>query len=195
MKEPAMPVISVTLLPGYSRQAEERLVGRVAVAARSVIAASSAGTTVFVQHANTYQRDGQVFSVGGAERPDASAIVKDFLARMQARELDAAQAFLAPGFSMHFPGSGPMHRLEELLQWSRQRYRSVGKVFATFDEVWSGEGAVVYCTGTLYGVWLDGSALDGVRFVDRFEVRDGLIQRQDVWNDLALVMPAQGAAT
>jgi hypothetical protein len=34
-----------------------------------------------------------------------------------------------------------------------------------------------------------------VRFVDRFEVRDGLIQRQDVWNDLALVMPAQGAAT
>jgi phenylpyruvate tautomerase PptA (4-oxalocrotonate tautomerase family) len=195
MKEPAMPVISVTLLPGYSRQAEERLVGRVAVAARSVIAASSAGTTVFVQHANTYQRDGQVFSVGGAERPDASAIVKDFLARMQARELDAAQAFLAPDFSMHFPGSGPMHRLEELLQWSRQRYRSVGKVFATFDEVWSGEGAVVYCTGTLYGVWLDGSAFDGVRFVDRFEVRDGLIQRQDVWNDLALVMPAQGAAT
>jgi phenylpyruvate tautomerase PptA (4-oxalocrotonate tautomerase family) len=195
MKEPAMPVISVTLLPGYSRQAEERLVGRVAVAARSVIAASSAGTTVFVQHANTYQRDGQVFSVGGAERPDASAIVKDFLARMQARELDAAQAFLAPGFSMHFPGSGPMHRLEELLQWSRQRYRSVGKVFATFDEVWSGEGAVVYCTGTLYGVWLDGSAFDGVRFVDRFEIRDGLIQRQDVWNDLALVMPAQGAAT
>jgi phenylpyruvate tautomerase PptA (4-oxalocrotonate tautomerase family) len=195
MKEPAMPVISVTLLPGYSRQAEERLVGRVAVAARSVIAASSAGTTVFVQHANTYQRDGQVFSVGGAERPDASAIVKDFLARMQARELDAAQAFLAPGFSMHFPGSGPMHRLEELLQWSRQRYRSVGKVFSTFDEVWSGEGAVVYCTGTLYGVWLDGSAFDGVRFVDRFEIRDGLIQRQDVWNDLALVMPAQGAAT
>jgi phenylpyruvate tautomerase PptA (4-oxalocrotonate tautomerase family) len=195
MKEPAMPVISVTLLPGYSRQAEERLVGRVAVAARSVIAASSAGTTVFVQHANTYQRDGQVFSVGGAERPDASAIVKDFLARMQARELDAAQAFLAPGFSMHFPGSGPMHRLEELLQWSRQRYRSVGKVFATFDEVWSGEGAVVYCTGTLYGVWLDGSAFDGVRFVDRFEIRDGLIQRQDVWNDLALVMPAHGAAT
>jgi phenylpyruvate tautomerase PptA (4-oxalocrotonate tautomerase family) len=195
MKEPAMPVISVTLLPGYSRQAEERLVGRVAVAARSVIAASSAGTTVFVQHANTYQRDGQVFSVGGAERPDASAIVKDFLARMQARELDAAQAFLAPGFSMHFPGSGPMHRLEELLQWSRQRYRSVGKVFGAFDEVWSGEGAVVYCTGTLYGVWLDGSAFDGVRFVDRFEIRDGLIQRQDVWNDLALVMPAQGAAT
>ena len=57
-----MPVISITLLPGYSAEAEERLVGRVALAARSVIAAAAAGTTVFVNHAHTYQRDGRVFS-------------------------------------------------------------------------------------------------------------------------------------
>jgi hypothetical protein len=43
-------------------------------------------------------------------------------------------------------------------------------------------------------VWLDGSAFEGVRFLDRFDVRDGRIQRQDVWNDLALVMP-QGQGT
>jgi len=190
-----MPVISVTLLPGYSSQAEQRLVGRVAVAARSVIAASSAGTTVLVQHAHTYQRDGQVFAAGGAERPDASALVRAFLAHMQARELEAAQAFLAADFSMHFPGSGPMHRLEELVQWGRQRYRSVGKIFGTTDESWTGEGAVVYCSGTLHGVWLDGSNFEGVRFLDRFDIRDGLIVRQDVWNDLALVMPAQTPAT
>jgi phenylpyruvate tautomerase PptA (4-oxalocrotonate tautomerase family) len=48
-----MPVISITLLPGYSAEAEERLVGRVALAARSVIAAAAAGTTVFVNHAHT----------------------------------------------------------------------------------------------------------------------------------------------
>lgn len=188
-----MPVISVTLLPGYSPQAEERLVGRLATTARSVIAASAAGTTVFVQHASTYQRDGRVFGAGGAERPDAGALVREFLARMQARELDAARAFLAPGFSMHFPGSGPMHQLEELVQWGRQRYRSVGKTFETVDECWTGEGAIVYCSGTLHGVWLDGSSFSGVRFLDRFDVRDGLIVRQDVWNDLALVMPAATA--
>lgn len=188
-----MPVISVTLLPGYSRQAEERLVERVGLAARSVIAAPAAGTTVFVQHASTYQRDGQVFAAGGPERPDASALVRTFLERMQARDLVAAQAFLAPGFTMHFPGSGPMHRLDELVAWSRQRYRSVGKVFDSFDECWKAEAAVVVCTGTLFGIWLDGSSFEGVRFVDRFEIQDGLIQRQDVWNDLALVMPAQPA--
>ena len=64
-----MPVISVTLLPGYSSEAESRLVQRVAIAARSVIAAAPAGTTVFVQHANTYQRDGKVFGRGGARGP------------------------------------------------------------------------------------------------------------------------------
>jgi phenylpyruvate tautomerase PptA (4-oxalocrotonate tautomerase family)/ketosteroid isomerase-like protein len=185
-----MPVISITLLPGYSREAEQRLVARVAVAARSVIAASSAGTTVFVQHAHTYQRDGQVFGAGGPERPDASALVREFLALMQARDLAAAQGFLAPDFSMHFPGSAPMQRLEELVQWGRQRYRSVAKSFERFDECWSGDGAVVTCSGQLHGVWLDGSAFEGVRFLDRFDIRDGRIQRQDVWNDLALVMPA-----
>ena len=188
-----MPVISVTLLPGYSAQAEQRLVARVAVAARSVIAASSAGTTVFVQHAHTYQRDGQVFAAGGAERPDASALVHDFLALMQARNLSAAQALLANGFCMHFPGSGPMHRLEQLVQWGASRYRSVGKTFERVDECWTGDGAVVYCSGTLHGVWLDGSVFEGVRFLDRFEIRNGLIERQDVWNDLALVMPTPAA--
>ena len=37
--------------------------------------------------------------------------------------------------------------------------------------------------GTLHGRWLDGSAFDGIRFIDRFEIRGGRIVRQDVWND------------
>ena len=43
-----MPVISVTLLPGYSSEAESRLVQRVAVAARSVIAAAAAGISILL---------------------------------------------------------------------------------------------------------------------------------------------------
>ncbi len=46
---------------------------------------------------------------------------------------------------------------------------------------------MVYCTGTLEGQWLDGSAFAGIRFIDRFEVEAGRIVRQDVWNDLAEV--------
>ena len=62
-----MPVISVTLLPGYPPEAQHRLVQRLAHTARSVIDASDAGTTVFVQEVSAYRRDGRVFSEGGAD--------------------------------------------------------------------------------------------------------------------------------
>ena len=181
-----MPVISVTLLPGYSSEAESRLVGRVALAARSVIDAAPAGTTVYVNHAATYQRDGKVFTSGGAERADASQVVRRFLELMQARELAAASSCLAPGFQMFFPGAQVMHRLDQLVEWSRTRYLSVAKTFDRFDESWTDDGTIVYCSGSLHGVWLDGTAFDGIRFIDRFEVVNGLVTRQDVWNDLAL---------
>ncbi|WP_396436438.1 hypothetical protein [Limnohabitans sp.] len=180
-----MPVISITLLPGYSPETEQRLVNRVAQAARSVIAASSAGTTVFVHQASTYQRDGRVFSGGGAARVDACALVRDFLQRMQNRQLADAALLLTPDFSMRFPASPVMHKLEELVSWAHGRYQQVGKNYEKFDESWGDESCVVYCFGTLHGIWLDGTPFEGIRFVDRFEIVDGLIQRQDVWNDLA----------
>ena len=185
-----MPVIAITLLPGYGAETEARLVQRVALAARSVIAAPAAGTTVMVNHASTYQRDGRVVTAGGAARPDASALVRRFLDHMQARELTQAQQFLAPGFVMRFPGGATLHRLEDLVQWAKTRYQRVAKVFDQFDECWTDQGAVVYCAGTLHGVWLDGSAFEGVRFIDRFVLVDGLIRQQDVWNDLAEARPA-----
>lgn len=188
-----MPVISITLLPGYRPEAEQRLVGRVALATRSVISASSAGTTVFVNHANTYQRDGRVFTSGGPECVDASALVREFLGLMEARELVAAQRMLAPDFVMNFPGNARMHRLEELLDWARGRYQRVGKVYERFDESWQDDCTVVHCDGILQGVWLDGSAFSNIRFIDRFEIAGGLIRRQDVWNDLAELRPPAAA--
>ena len=181
-----MPVVSVTLLPVYPPEVEQRLVQRLARTTRSVIAAPAAGTTVFVNHASTYQRDGRVFTGGGSALADASALARSFLEAMQSRDLASAQRFLAPSFTMHFPGSGPLHRLEELVEWSRTRYKFVGKTFERFEESWGDERTVVFCTGTLHGEWLDGSAFEGIRFVDRFEVSDGQLQRQDVWNDLEL---------
>jgi hypothetical protein len=39
--------------------------------------------------------------------------------------------------------------------------------------------------GVLHGQWPDGAEFDGIRFIDRFLVVDGLLARQEVWNDLA----------
>ncbi|MEI7784176.1 MAG: nuclear transport factor 2 family protein [Betaproteobacteria bacterium] len=182
-----MPVVSITLLPGYSAQTRERLVERTARTVRSVIAASNAGTTVFVNEAATYQRDGRRMSQGGPDLPDASAVVRQFLQRMQARELEAARQLLAPGFVMTFPGAAPMREFSELMDWAKTRYSRIGKVFERFDESWQDDCTVVYCSGTLEGVWLDGRPFSGIRFLDRFELAEGLIRRQDVWNDLAEV--------
>ena len=89
---------------------------------------------------------------------------------------------------MQFPGAAPMRTLSELMDWSKPRYQSVANTYDGFDALQSaGEAAVVYARGTLHGVWLDGTAFEGIRFIDRFEITQGKITRQDVWNDMAEV--------
>jgi hypothetical protein len=61
----------------------------------------------------------------------------------------------------------------------------VSKTQIKYDESWQGDTTVVYCRGMLNGVWLDGSEFKDIRFIDRFEVVKGKLQRQDVWNDLS----------
>jgi hypothetical protein len=117
----------------------------------------------------------------------ASDTVRKFLETMEARDLEGAADFLAPGFSMTFPGDAIFVDLSELIAWSKDRYQSVGKKYDRFDECPTPSGAIVYCYGTLHGVWLDGTAFDGIRFIDRFTVEGGKFIDQRVWNDMAEV--------
>ena len=180
-----MPVVSITLLPGYDPDTQHRMVNRVANAVRSVIATPEAGTTVFINEVSTYRRDGKVFSGGRAPHPVASDLVNEFLLAMQNRDLQAAQSFLHPDFQMCFPGGVVMHALAELVTWAQSRYSHIAKQYERIEESWQGDVTVVFCHGALQGSWLNGEAFAGIRFSDRFEVQDGLITRQDVWNDLA----------
>ena len=112
--------------------------------------------------------------------------MRNYLTAMEAREIDTARALLAPGFSMTFPGTAPMTTLEELIEWAKPRYNFVTKTYEGFEALQSPQdAAVVYCRGTLSGEWPDGTPFSGIRFIDRFEVVDGRLTRQDVWNDIA----------
>lgn len=182
-----MPVVSVTLLPGYPPEVQHRLVDHLARATRSVIPAAEAGTTVYVNEASTYRRDGRAYAGGAPARGSASAIVLAFLDAMGRRDLAQAQSHLAEGFTMCFPGPQQMQRLSELAEWAATRYREVRKHYERVEECWLGDTAAttaVYCSGTLEGTWLDGRTFAGIRFIDRFEVAGDRIGRQDVWNDL-----------
>jgi hypothetical protein len=110
-------------------------------------------------------------------------IVRSFLEAVGKRDLPAASRYLADGFEMIFPGGHRMSRLEELGAFASKRYRFVTKSFDRFDVA----GDVVYCVGTLSGEWLDGEPFSGIRFIDRFELADGRIRVQQVWNDIAEV--------
>ncbi len=116
---------------------------------------------------------------------DPATLVTDYLAAMEARDLDTAQAMLSDRFEMIFPGTDPMTSLTQLIDWASGRYRSVRKSHQAVETLQAGEVTVVYIRGTLSGEWPDGRGFDGIRFIDRFEVSGGRIVRQEVWNDLA----------
>jgi ketosteroid isomerase-like protein len=115
----------------------------------------------------------------------ATRLVARYLRAMERRDLDAARAMQAPGFTMTFPGANRFTELDDLIAWSRPRYRNIRKQFERFDEAPTPDGTAVYSVGTLHGEWPDGSPVDGVRYIDRFTVKDGLLADQNVWNDMA----------
>lgn len=180
-----MPVIEAHLISGYDAEAKARLGRALTGAVQSVIPATPEAITVILHDlpATDYYRGGAARSPAPA-LPDPAATVRAFLAAMEARDLAAAEAYLAPGFRMTFPGGVRMGALAELVAWARPRYRFVRKSYEAFETV-SGQPAIVWCHGTLAGEWPDGTAFEGIRFVDRFEVAGGKLSRQDVWNDIA----------
>lgn len=119
----------------------------------------------------------------------AGTIVLSFLAAMEQRDLQKARSHIAEDFAMTFPGPVHFSSLEELVAWSRSRYKFVRKTIDSIKELSDKDHTTVYCTGTLAGEWPDGSGFSGIRFIDSFSVRNGKLARQDVWNDLAEVNP------
>jgi phenylpyruvate tautomerase PptA (4-oxalocrotonate tautomerase family) len=179
-----MPIVTIDLLEGYDASAKARLGTAVTGSVLGVLDALPEAVTVVIRdipQAN-YFRGGQGRRPGPV-LPDARDVVRAYLSAMEARDLATARTHLAPGFTMTFPGGVRMQTLEELIAWSAPRYRFVKKTYERFDVA----ETTVYCFGTLHGEWPDGTAFEGIRFIDRFELAAGLIVRQDVWNDMGEV--------
>lgn len=181
-----MPVLEVHLLEGYSPDERRRLAESLTDATRMVVPAPAEAITVVIHEMTTdnYYR-GRTTRQGAAALPDPCQIVLNFLQALGARDMDNAQSYLSKTFSMHFPGADPMVDLQALVEWSKPRYSSIEKQIEGTEAFGSSDGiTVVYCRGTLSGVWNDGSGFEGIRFIDRFELLEGKIQKQEVWNDM-----------
>jgi ketosteroid isomerase-like protein len=115
---------------------------------------------------------------------DPIETVSTFLRLVEARDLEAAAPYLADGVVITFPGSRTFSGLDEQVAASKGRYARVAKVFERFDVSADGEDTIVYVFGTLEGESTGGTPFSGIRFIDRFVLRDGLIVDQKVWNDM-----------
>ncbi len=119
----------------------------------------------------------------------AIALARRYLVAMEAGDLDEAHKLLAADAAVTFPSGARLAGVGAIAAATRRRYRACNKTFERFDVVERPRGAVVYCIGTLSGAWADGTEFAGIRFIDRFEIEDGAIVRQEVWNDSAYVRP------
>lgn len=118
---------------------------------------------------------------------NAAEIVDEFLRLIMIPDPDAARRFVAPDLRIRFTGNRMMSDPSECTAFNRSRYKWVKKRFEATEVIAGATSvhAIVYNRGTLYGEWLDGTAFQGNRYVDRYEVRGGLIVQMDVWNDSA----------
>ena len=115
----------------------------------------------------------------------AENLVTQFLRLMEARDLEAAEAMMTSDAKIMFPGGKVFNSQREMVEAASGRYQWVKKTFDRLDAFSDGERMIVYVMGTLYGVNRHGVDFSGVRYIDRFEIREGLIVSQEVWNDLA----------
>ena len=182
-----MPVLELHLIEGYTSDDKRRLGEALTDAVRFIVPAQPDGIVVMIHEMkpDAYYR-GRGTKTPAPALLDPAKLVTNFLLAMEARELDQAQTMLSNDFVMQFPGSDPMTKLSELIDWATPRYQTVKKTYAGIEAM-QGErvAAVVYARGTLSGRWLNGTDFENIRFIDRFEVVDGKLTRQDVWNDLA----------
>ncbi|WP_051241738.1 hypothetical protein [Stappia stellulata] len=114
---------------------------------------------------------------------EAKEIAVGYLDAMERRDLDAAQAFVGDAPQITFPGGRNFTDISQIVRNSGGRYNTIRKSISRRDAWQDDDKTVVLVSGTLYGEWPDGTAFDGIRFVDRFEIVNRRIVRQEVWND------------
>lgn len=116
----------------------------------------------------------------------AKDLIQTFLRTMENRDLDAAQAMMADDAVIIFPGGKQFSSQREMVASAKGRYQWIKKTFDQIDAFSRDDGSeVVYIMGTLYGENNHGVEFEGIRYIDRFVIRDGKIIEQHVWNDLA----------
>jgi hypothetical protein len=115
----------------------------------------------------------------------AEEVVTQYLHLCEQRRLEDAAHFLLPEAVLIFPGGRVFRSLDEMVEFSAQRYVSLTKTRQRTWSATSGDEIQVVTSGLLNGVSRIGRVFSDVRFIDVFALRGLRIATQEVWNDLA----------
>ena len=180
-----MPQINCQLLTGYDKNTKKILAERLTDATCSAIGTNPALITVAISEISpeNYMRDRSQKQPSKAPAL-ADKIISKYLKAMEERDINLAKSFLNSEILIKCPGGFNFHSLEDFIEWAKTRYQSIKKDIETIDLSFSGTETFAYCHGTLNGEWLDGSSFVNVRFIDKFQLRESRIFKQEIWNDL-----------
>ena len=180
-----MPQINCQLLTGYDKNTKKILAERLTDATCSAIGTNPALITVAISEISpeNYMRDRSQKQTSKPP-PLADKIISKYLKAMEERDINLAKSFLNSEILIKCPGGSNFHTLEDFIEWAKTRYKSIKKDIETIDLSFSGTETFAYCHGTLNGEWLDGSSFVNVRFIDKFQLRESKIFKQEIWNDL-----------
>jgi ketosteroid isomerase-like protein len=110
-------------------------------------------------------------------------MILGFLEAQMAGRYPEVAHLVAPDCEIVFTGGRRFASAADISAFNAHRYAWVRKRMERTDVAPGEDGTVVYSIGSLYGAWPDGAEFESNRYIDRFEVRDGLIVRWEVWND------------
>jgi phenylpyruvate tautomerase PptA (4-oxalocrotonate tautomerase family) len=182
-----MPLIECTLIKGYSALSRRLVSERITDAACSAIGAGPDFVTVTIKEV-----DPDNYMCGRVNQPAAKAldqaddIVSAYLTSLGEGDLKTASRFLSNDFEMICPGSIKFKTLEEFIEWTQNLYSKILKTILSTNVSFCGLDSTVFCHGPLAGTWKNGDAFSDVRFIDRFDVSEGVINSHEIWNDLTL---------
>ena len=116
----------------------------------------------------------------------ARELIERFIRSVNDGDADAAQRCLTPDVQLVFPGPTRFQRVADFLALSGPRYQRVAYTYGAMELAQNHQGrTVVFAQGTVSGVFANGQAFDGVRYIDRFDIDNGLIASKEVWSDMA----------
>ncbi|HSK21788.1 MAG TPA: nuclear transport factor 2 family protein [Egicoccus sp.] len=116
---------------------------------------------------------------------EVGARMRAYLEASTSGRWDEAAAYVAAEVRFVFP-NGEFRSLAEMRDGLARRYTGLVKHMESTDVAAGPDGeVVVVIAGTLGGENLQGVPFEGVRFLDRLVVREGLVVEQHVYNDLA----------